>query len=239
MKTQPKGRSTDQARGAQGNRGRATPARANPASKPKPVGRKAVSKPKAAGSARPAPRPQPVRSSTAPPRSFPAVDPQAAQKQQQTYEEAVRLFQAQKYERAEPLFQKVRQGPNRALAHRAEMHARICQQRLHPPEVRLQTVEDQYNYAVTLINARRLPEATGHVQAALRKAPQADYLHYAFAAIQALQGNASGAYESLKTAIDLHPRNRVLARSDPDFAAILGYPPLASLLQIDRGSPMS
>jgi hypothetical protein len=64
--------------------------------------------------------------------------------------------------------------------------------------------------------------------------PKADHVHYALAAARALQGNSQSAYERLKTAIDLEPRNRILARSDADFAGILGYPPVASLLHIDR-----
>ena len=34
----------------------------------------------------------------------------------------------------------------------------------------------------------------------------------------------SAAYENLKRAIDLQPRNRLAARQDPDFAAMAGPP---------------
>jgi tetratricopeptide (TPR) repeat protein len=196
------------------------------ASKPKnPTGHSASPAPPAPRPAVPAARP------------VPPVDSAAVEKQQKNYEEAVRLFQAQKYERAAPLFEKVQQGPNRALAHRAGVHASICSRRLHPPELHLKTVEDHYTYAISLINARRLPEAAAHLEKALQMAPQADHVHYALAAAQALQGNASAAFERLKTAIDLQPRNRILARSDPDFAGILEYPPLASLLHVGKAPP--
>jgi len=164
----------------------------------------------------------------------PPVPPPVPDKQQQVYDEAVRLFVAHKFERADALFQKVMQGPNRTLAHHAQVHSQICQKRLRPPQLKLRTAEDHYNYAVTMINTRRLKEATEHLEMALRMAPQADHLHYAMAATQALQGNSQEAYERLKTAIDLQPRNRILARGDADFAGILEYPPMASLLQIER-----
>lgn len=166
---------------------------------------------------------------TAPPPPRPAPD-----KQQQYYEEAVRLFHARKFDRADALFQKATEGPNRAVAHHAQVHSQICQQRLRPPEVTLKTADDHYNYAVTLMNARRLHEAAEHLQKALHLAPRADHLHYALAATEALLGNPQGAYERLKKAIDLQPRNRILARGDADFAGVLEYPPLASLLHRDR-----
>ncbi len=260
MKTQVKKSPGSKARAAAGGRARPAvkPKAAAKPSKPAPKAsaQKAAAKkaavPKATASkavapalkpSRPAPKPtgrmrtgirppEPIRVAAPPMRAVAAPETIAQEKQQQAYEEGVRLFQEKKYERAETQFEKVQQGPNRALAHRAEVHLRICRQRLHPPVVKLQNVEDRYNYAVTLINTRRLTEADEHLQAALKLAPQADHLHYALAATLALQGNPQGAYERLKTAIDLHPRNRILARSDPDFAGVLGFPPMASLLHL-------
>jgi len=149
----------------------------------------------------------------------------------------MRLFQAHKFERAGALFQKATEGPDRTLAHHAQMHFQICQKRLQPSEVKLQTAEDHYNYAITMMNARRLPEAAKHLEAALQLAPRGGHVYYALAATQALLGNAQGAYERLKTAIEIDPRNRILARGDADFTGILGYPPLASLLHMERSAP--
>jgi tetratricopeptide (TPR) repeat protein len=160
--------------------------------------------------------------------------PLAADKQQELYEEAIRLFYAHKFERAAGLFQKVMQGSNRTLAHHAQVHANICASRLRQPQVQLRTVEDHYNYAVTLLNARRLEEAARHLETALRMAPRADHLHYALAAAHALAGNREGAYQRLKTAIELEPQNRARARADGDFAGMLEYPPMVTLLHLDR-----
>ncbi len=179
------------------------------------------------------PAPKKVRPAPAPPRP---ASPSAilAEKQEGLYEEAIRLFYAQKYDRAGALFQKIMQGPNRVLAHHAQVHSNICAGRLRQPEVHLRTVEDHYNYAVTMMNTRKLEEATQHLETALRLAPQADHIHYAMAATQALRGNPEGAYQRLKTAIELEPRNRLRARADADFLGILGYPPMVALLHLDR-----
>ncbi len=211
---------------AKGNRRTARPTRSRPA----PARRKSKPAP-ARRPVRPAPRMARVK----PPPPDPAIVAAQLKEQRQSYDEAVRLFQAKKYDRAEAPFQKSAGGPNRTLAHHAQVHLEICRQRLRPAEVTLKTADDHYNYAVSLINARRLEEAAGYLRKALGMSPKADHVHYALASAQALQGNAAGAYESLKTAVALEPRNRYLARSDGDFAGVLGYPPLASLLHLDRG----
>lgn len=165
----------------------------------------------------------------------PVTPPMEFRKQQQAYEEAIRLFHHKNFERADAQFRKAMEGPDRSLAHRAQMHSQICQKRVRPPAVELKTAEDHYNYAITMFNARRLKEAAENLQKAIQMTPQADYMHYALAATAALQGNGPGAYESLKRAVEIQPRNRLLARTDADFAGVLDYQPLASLLQIERG----
>src|SRR5262245_32794443 len=57
------------------------------------------------------------------------VDP-AVQAQLKLYEEAVRLFQQQKFHRAQQVFVKVTAGVGKELSDRAQMHLRICEQRI-------------------------------------------------------------------------------------------------------------
>jgi hypothetical protein len=45
-----------------------------------------------------------------------------------------------------------------------------------------------------------------------------------------LSGDLTGAYDSLKRAIELQPRNRAAARQDPDLEEILRHPPIHELL---------
>ena len=237
MKTKAKARPAPRAKAPKA--GPAAKAKAKPASRPIP---------KAAKPTRPAPKPSRTAlavvtrpSPKAPQFQPPPVPParvsspsMSPEKQQELYAEAMKFFYSQKFDRADALFQKVIAGPDRALADRAQVHAKICASRTNRSRVELRTAEDHYNYAVTMLNQRRLDEAARHLDAAIRLDPKAEHLHYAMAAAQALQGNPEAAYQRLKSAIELEPRNRLRARADADFSGVLEYPPLASLLHIDR-----
>ena len=145
------------------------------------------------------------------------------------YEAALRLLQEQKFEKAKTLFEKVMAGPSPELAERARVHLSTCKQRLERHVVPIRTPEDHYNVAVALINSGRLEEAEQHLQRALKLTPRADHAYYALAAVQSLRGDIEGALENLKTAIDLEPRNRYLARNDRDFTALTEDPRFADL----------
>ena len=96
----------------------------------------------------------------------------------------------------------------------------MCNRRLEQTTVSFDTAEDYYNYGVALINTRKLTEARTHLEKALEIAPESDHIHYALALAQALAGDFAGAYENLKRAIELEPRNRLIARQDADFAPL-------------------
>ena len=110
----------------------------------------------------------------------------------------------------------------------------MCDRRLQQITVNLRTAEDYYNYAVALLNTRQIGEARAHLQRALEMAPDADHIIYALAVAQALTGDAIGAHEHLRRAIELEPRNRILARQDGDFAALSGQPPFQALLYPEK-----
>jgi hypothetical protein len=64
-------------------------------------------------------------------------DPLASARQQQlkAYEEALKNFQQQKFHRAKQSFERVLEGPSKELNDRAQMHVRICEQRISRPPV--------------------------------------------------------------------------------------------------------
>src|SRR5947207_1750257 len=164
-----------------------------------------------------------------------AVETRAvAQAQLKSFEQAVRLFHARKFAEARELFVKASGGPNREMAHNAELHIRMCDRRLEKPVVDLKTAEEHYNYAVAMINARNLSDAQQHLEAALKLEPQADHLYYALALSKGLGGDIEGASENLKRAIELEPRNRIAARQDADFATFSSQGPIQQLLFPDK-----
>jgi len=157
-------------------------------------------------------------------------------RQMESFEEGMRLFHARKFQQAKELFVQAARGPERAVTHRAGLHARMCEQRLESAGPVLNTPEEHYNYAITLINSRDLGTAQKHLRAALDADATADHVLYALAACQSLGGDLQPAYENLKRAIDLQPRNRLAARQDPDFAAMAEHPAFIRLLYPDRKS---
>jgi tetratricopeptide (TPR) repeat protein len=161
----------------------------------------------------------------------------AAQAQLKSFEHAIRLFHAQKFAEARDLFTKAMDGPNREMAHNAQLHIRMCERRLATPSVELKTADDHYNYAVALINSRNLNPAQQHLETALKMDSSADHVHYALALCRGLSGDLQGAYENLRRAIELQPRNRIAARQDADFASFSNFPPIQQLLSVGKNGP--
>ncbi len=151
------------------------------------------------------------------------------------YDEAIRLFQQQKFHRAQLAFEKVMAGPSRELADRAQIHHRVCAQRIARPAVRpLRAPEDYYHAGIAMMNLGRWDEAREHLEKARKMAAKADYVHYALAALDCLTGEADSALAKLKLAIDLRPENRYHARNDEDFAFLSEDPRFTELLYPER-----
>jgi tetratricopeptide (TPR) repeat protein len=171
-----------------------------------------------------------------PPRKRPAevVDPRVQQQLKQ-YEEAVRYFHQQKFHKAREGFEKVRTGPGKELADRAQVHLRVCQQRItRPPELNPRTADEHYQHGVAMMNLGRWDEAREHLLRARKLSPKTDYIVYAMAALDCLTGEAESAMENLKLAIDLRPENRYHARNDEDFAFLQEDPRFTELLYPER-----
>ena len=146
----------------------------------------------------------------------------------------MKLFHQRQMREARELFVNAAGGPERDVAQRSRVHISMCDRRLEQSSVSLLSAEDHYNYGVALINTRNVAEARGHLEKAVEMNPQADHMHYALALALALGGDAHRAYESLKHAIELEPRNRLIARQDQDFAPLAHQPPFDALLYPEK-----
>src|ERR1019366_1908272 len=154
--------------------------------------------------------------------------------QMKALEDAMKLFHARRFTEARVLFQQAAAGAQRDVAQRAELHIAMCDRRLQQTAVSFGTAEECYNYGVALINARNLAEARTHLEKALAMAPGSDHIHYALALAQALSGDLASAQENLRRAIELEPRNRLLARQDADFAPLAKQASFHSLLYPEK-----
>ena len=155
--------------------------------------------------------------------SDPAHKPQApavtsGAKQLAAFEAAMKQFHARKFKEARDLFEEAAAGPERDVAQRSRLHTAMCDRRLQQaPVLNLGSAEEHYNYGVALMNARNVAEARAHLEKALLLAPGEDHIHYALALAQGLSGDFVSAHENLRVAIELEPRNRMIARQDADF----------------------
>lgn len=155
-------------------------------------------------------------------------------RQLRSFEAAMKLFHARRLAEAREQFQIAAAGPESDVAQRARLHIAMCDRRLQQAAPNLSSAEDYYNYGIALINARKIAEARAHLERALEMSPGSDHIHYALALAQALGGDLPKAYENLKRAIELEPRNRILARQDADFAPLATHPPFDALLYPEK-----
>ena len=174
-------------------------------------------------------RPQPANSSSGAPHT-------GSESQFHSFEAGMKLFHARQFQEAREQFLRAGEGPERDVANRAQLHLAMCDRRLQQITVNLRSAEDYYNYGVALINSRNLAEARSHLEKALEMAPAADHIHYALALAQALAGDLANAQQNLRRAIELEPRNRLIARQDADFAPLATQPPFDALIYPEKKS---
>jgi tetratricopeptide (TPR) repeat protein len=196
-----------------------------PASKPAAAKPAKNQKPASAKNGRPA--------KPAPPAPAP---PSGTKAQFDAFAKAIQLLHKRNFREAKELFEKARKGPSLEIASNATLHVQMCERRLAAPLPEPKTAEEHYNYAIALINLRNLEPAGRHLGIALQMEPRADHVHYAMGVWQALSGDAQGAYDSLKRAIELQPRNRMVARQDSDLDGIGKNPRISRLLYPEKDS---
>jgi hypothetical protein len=170
---------------------------------------------------------------TAQPKKMAAVieGPSAVEVQLKNYEQAIQLFSQRKLAEARVRFIEVAKGPAPHISDKARSYVQVCERRTIGIQVKLSTAEDHFNYGVERLNARDVELAKFHLGRALSLQPDADHVLFTLALCCGLAGDGNGACENLKRAIDLEPRNRILARQDPEFAALASqFPGLRALL---------
>ncbi len=175
-----------------------------------------MTKKTAVKSAKPAPVTVPVQPVA------PAAEPLTPAKLQlKAYDEAVRQFAQKRLADALSRFLDAAAGPDSHVADKARSYAQVCERRTRDTEITLQSSEDHFNYGVERLNERDFERAMRHFEKALALEPRAEHVYYTMSLCCGLAGDGAGACENLKRAIELEPKNRILARQDPEFAAIM------------------
>jgi tetratricopeptide (TPR) repeat protein len=159
--------------------------------------------------------------------------PSPAELQLKSFEHAVRLFAQRKLAEARDGFVESAKGPAAHISDKARSYIQVCERRTAGVEsMRNLSAEDHFNHGVERLNARDVEQARAHFGRALTQQPDADHILYTMALCCGLAGDGNGACENLKRAIHLEPRNRILARQDPEFLALASqFPALRLLLE--------
>lgn len=136
--------------------------------------------------------------------------------------------------KARAVFEKLVNHPSREIGERSKVYLNICNQRAAKPAVNLKTVDDLYDYAVSLANEGQPEQAEEQLRKALKINPNADFLYYALAATFSLRNDVEGTLEYLDKAIQMNHRNRYQAQNDPDFENMLEDPRFTELIYPER-----
>lgn len=159
------------------------------------------------------------------------LNPDPGRKQRiQQYESAVRMMRDGKYEKARVALEALVSDGAGDLLDRARVHMAACQRQLEKSQVSFGTPEEQYDYAISLLNTGFYEDARENFDAILKKDSSADYAYYGLAVMYSLTSRAEDCLEQLGRAIELNPRNRIQARLDSDFQEMFDDPRFTELL---------
>ena len=156
--------------------------------------------------------------------------------QTELFARGMRHFTGGDFRKARELFEEAAGGPSLEIGESATMYVRMCDQRISREKVELKTPEEHYDFAVQLINQRKIQPAQQHLKAALDMQPNAAHVHYAMALAKGLGGDPNSAHDHLRRAIELDPQQRALARGDSDFQELMHHAEIRSLIYPERSS---
>jgi tetratricopeptide (TPR) repeat protein len=162
-------------------------------------------------------------------------DPRFAQAVQ-NYEAGLKALQAHKYDKAKAYFEKVAAGSSPELADRALVHLATCNQQMSRASTNFKTAEEQFDYAVSLMNMGDYVTARENFDTLTAKYPKLDFIWYGMAALNCLTGRFPEAISNLGEAIRLNPSNRYQARNDSDFRNLADDPRFTELLYPDTSA---
>lgn len=166
-------------------------------------------------------------------------DPRVAQALQH-YEAGLRALQEHKFDKAKPLFQKVLAGPSKELIDRAGIHLSICNQHLErSTTTQFKSVEEHYDYAVSLMNVGDYVTAREHIEKLLKQSPKSDFVTYGLAALDCLTGHVEDSLKHLEESLRMNPTLRYQARNDSDFHNLAEDPRFTELLYPDPAADLS
>ena len=147
-----------------------------------------------------------------------------------SYEAALHLMQQGKYDKAHAAFDKMLLASPGDLADRIRMYINACLLQVAKGKTTFTSHEEQYDYAISLLNNGSYEDAREHFKTILNQHPTADYAFYGLAVLASMTGESHTCLEHLTEAIRQNPRNRIQARADSDFQDMADDPRFTELL---------
>jgi tetratricopeptide (TPR) repeat protein len=154
----------------------------------------------------------------------------AQQKSLSEYQTALQWMQEGKYEKARVAFEKLSKDGPGELLERSRVYLVACERHARPNSLSFNNTEEQYDYAISLLNTGFYDEARNQFGNILKFNTHADYAYYGLAILESMTGQTEPCLEHLAKAIELNPRNRIQARSDSDFQDMADDPRFTELL---------
>ena len=152
------------------------------------------------------------------------------QKALNEYQNALQWMHEGKYEKARTAFEKLSLDGPAEILERVRVYLVACERHAQHAGLNFNSPEEQYDYAISLLNTGYYEEARDQFQGILKTNPSADYAYYGLAILESMTGLAEPCLEHLAKAIELSPRNRIQARSDSDFQDMADDPRFTELL---------
>ncbi len=158
-------------------------------------------------------------------------DKTAYNKSLEAFEKALRVLHKGDPERAKNQFEAIaseaREEPE--IADRAQAYMSICD-RQRKSSFSPRTFEEIVAYGVFCHNRGEYDRAIKYLTKATDMEPSSDHAHYCLAAAYSRHGDSGDAARHLKQAVNANTYNRVLAKTDEDFAAVRDEAEIAGLL---------
>lgn len=149
------------------------------------------------------------------------------------YQAAVTLMQQGKFAQAHPAMEKLLKEAPPELTDRIRMYLAACVAQSAKGEHTFKNAEEQYDFAISLLNDGQYEEARQHLNEIVDGDPNADYGFYGLAVLASMTGDAESCLQKLGEAIRLKAQNRFQARADSDFQPMADDPRFTELLYPD------
>ena len=139
-------------------------------------------------------------------------------------------MQEGKFDKARVMFEKLVLTGAPEVLERCRTYLAVCERNARKNDLSFTNAEEQYDYAVSLLNTGNYEDARDQFEGLLKKNVLVDYAHYGLAILNSITGQAEECLDHLRRAIDLNPQNRIQARSDTDFNDMADDPRFTELL---------